>query len=186
MKKLPTCVSWHKKNEVTSELLDDSYNELHNAFDDLTFEFENLSFKYRKLEAKNQLLLKENNDLLNYKNKLSKENDRLTKEVDKLKPIIDKFTLRSQKLNLMLDNQKTIFDKAGLGCNPNKNQKYLKNMVSKTAYYKLDKVNKKYAGYDSMHISQSCTIKMMWISKENILLTNPKGIKKTWIPKTLT
>ena len=59
------------------------------------------------------------------------KNDRMTKEVDKHKPTIDKFTLSSQKLNLMLDNQKAVFDKAGLGYNPNKNQKYLKNIISK-------------------------------------------------------
>ena len=133
--------------------------------------------------------------MLNYISELSKENDRLNKEVDKLKPIVDKFTLRTQKLNLILDNQKIVFDKAGLGYNPNKNQKYLKNMFSKwiiftpkIAYYKLDKVNKIYVEYNSMdmHISHNCTIKKMWVPKEKILVTNPKGPKKTWIPKTPT
>ena len=109
-------------------------------------------------------------------------------KVDKFKPIVDKFTLSSQKLNLILDNQKTVFDKAELGYNPNKNQKYLRNMVSKwiifipkTAYYKLDKVNKIYVEYNSMDmpISHNYTSKKMWVSKEKILVTNPKGPKKT-------
>ena len=119
---------------------------------------------------------------------MSRENDKFTMEVDKLKPIIDKFTLSSQKLNLMLDNQKVVFDKARLGYNPNKNQKYLKNMVSKwiifvpkIVYYKLDKVSKKYGECNSMdmHISHNCSIKKLWIPKENILVTNPNGPKKT-------
>ena len=140
-----------QEDEVTSEFLDDSYNELHGAFANLILEFEKLSSKYRKLEVRNQLLLKKNTDLFNCKNKLSEDNDRLSKEVDKLKPIVDKFTMSSQKLNLILDNQKVVFDKARLGYNPNKNQKYLRNMTfnriiftSKTAYYKLDKVNMTY------------------------------------------
>ena len=95
----------------------------------------------------------------------------------------------------MLDNQKAIFDKAGLRYNPNKNQKYLRNMVSKqisftpkTAYYKLDKVNKIYVEYNymDMHISHNCTIKKMWVPKEKILVTNPKRPNKTWVPKILT
>ena len=42
-----------QKDEVTSELLDDSYNELHNAFTDLISKLKKLSLKYRKLKAKN-------------------------------------------------------------------------------------------------------------------------------------
>ena len=42
-----------QEDEVTSELLDDSYNELHNAFADLISGFKKLSSKYRKLEVKN-------------------------------------------------------------------------------------------------------------------------------------
>ena len=95
----------------------------------------------------------------------------------------------------MLDSQKAVNDKARLEYNPNKNQKYLRNMffkwiifIPKTAYYKLDKVNKKYDEYNSidMHISHNCTIKRMWVRKKKILMTNPKGPKKTWVPKTLT
>ena len=95
----------------------------------------------------------------------------------------------------MLDNQKAIFDKVGLGYNPNKNQKYLRNMVfkqiiftPKTAYYMLDKINKIYTKYNSMdmHISHNCIIKKVWVLKEKKIMTNPKGSKKTWVPKTPT
>ena len=83
----------------------------------------------------------------------------------------------------------------GLGYNPNRNQKYLRNIffkwiifTPKTVYYKLDKVSKKYAEYNSMdmHNSHNCTIKKMSVLNEKILTTNPKGSKKTWVPKTLT
>ena len=58
--------------------------------------------------------------------------------------------------------------------------------VPKTTYYKLNKVSKKYAKYNSMdmHIPHNCTIKKVWIPKKYILVTNPKGPKKTWVPKT--
>ena len=108
---------------------------MENAFANLLSKYKKLSSKYRKVEAKNQLLLKENSELAISKNELSKDNNRLTKELDKLKPIMDKFILSSQKLNLLLDNQKEVFDKAGLGYNPIKNQKYLKNMVSKRTIF---------------------------------------------------
>ena len=151
-----------QEDKVTSKFMDESYDELQVALADLISKFKKLSSKYRNLEVKNQSLLKENINLLNYKDNLSKENDRLVKEVEKLKPIVDKFTLSSQKLNLVLDSQKAVYDKAGLGYNPSRNQKYLRNMFSKwfifnpkIAYYKLNKVSKKYDEYNSMdkHIS---------------------------------
>ena len=60
--------------------------------------------------------------------------------------------------------------------------------VPNTAYYKLNKVRKKYGEYNSMdiHISHNCIIKKVWIPKENILVTNPKVSKKTYVPKNLT
>ena len=39
-------------------------------------------------------------------------------EITKLKPMIEKFTQSLNKLQMILDNQKAIFDKAGLGYNP--------------------------------------------------------------------
>ena len=39
-------------------------------------------------------------------------------QVGRLKPIVDKFTLSSTKLNMILENQRAIFNKAGLGYNP--------------------------------------------------------------------
>ena len=55
--------------------------------------------------------------------------------------------------------------------------------VPKTTYYKLDKVNRKYTECNTIHISQNGKIKKMWIAKENISVTNPKGPKMTWVPK---
>ena len=55
-------------------------------------------------QMKNQFCLKKN---LNLKN-----------EIVKLKLIVEKFTLSSNKLHMILDNQKIIYDKVGLGYNP--------------------------------------------------------------------
>lgn len=48
---------------------------------------------------------------------LEQENENLQKEVQKLKPLINKLTLHSNKLELILRNQKGTYDKAGIGFN---------------------------------------------------------------------
>ena len=53
---------------------------------------------------------------------LSNENMNLKKEVEKLKPLVDKLTLSSNKLELLLKNQKESSNKVGIGFNSmNKN-----------------------------------------------------------------
>ena len=52
--------------------------------------------------------------ILKSKKSLLKENTKLRKEIKILKPIVDKFTLSSQKLQIILNDQKTIFDKIGI------------------------------------------------------------------------
>ena len=46
------------------------------------------------------------------------KNLNLKNKIAKLKPIVEKFTLSSTKLQMILDNQKTVYDKANLGYNP--------------------------------------------------------------------
>ena len=56
-----------------------------------------------------------------------KENLALKDELKKVKPFIEKFTYSSEKLDMLLNNQKAMFNKAGLGYNSKKKQKYFKN-----------------------------------------------------------
>ena len=45
---------------------------------------------------------------------LKNENIELRKELGRLKPFVDRFTLYSQKLDMILETQQAVFDKAGL------------------------------------------------------------------------
>ena len=111
------------------------------AFDELMDEYKKIELKNKKLKSSNISLAKEKNKILMEKEELLKkkkvlveekkillkseksliqENDNLRKEIVALKPIFEKFTNDSQKFQLILDNQKANFDKAGIGFNPSK------------------------------------------------------------------
>ena len=71
---------------------------------------------------------------------LFQENLNLKNEIVKLKPIVKKFTLSSNKLNMILKNQKVIYDKASLGYNPLKKQKFLKNIYVNSSNNKFSNI----------------------------------------------
>ena len=81
---------------------------------------ENEIFKRPKQIVSNNELLKKNKDL-------ELENAKHKNKLEKIKPFVDKFTYSSEKLNLLLNNQRAVFNKAGLGYKPQKQQKYFKN-----------------------------------------------------------
>ena len=118
------------------------------------------------------------------------ENQSLKNDINKLKPIVDKFTLSSNKLNMILDNQKAVYDKAGLGYNLLKKQKFLKNIYVNYSSNKSTNITCFKCGRIG-HKSYTClksantTIKKIWVPKGTIL-TNLKGPKKAWVPKTET
>ena len=61
-----------------------------------------------KLFATTKNFAKQNKELL-------QENKKYNDELEKLKPFVEKFTYSSEKLNMLLNNQRAIFNKAGLG-----------------------------------------------------------------------
>ena len=65
-------------------------------------------------------------------NSLACENKKLNDELKKIKLFIEKFTYSSKKLYMLLNEQRAIFNKVGLGFRPQKKQKFLKNL-----FYKL-------------------------------------------------
>ena len=87
-------------------------------FYDLIDKLKKLEVKNKELKSKNQSLLKENEIILNKKLILFQKNLNLKNEIVKLKSMVEIFTLSSNKLHMILDNQKAIYDKAGLGYNP--------------------------------------------------------------------
>ena len=139
-------------NEVSTEnLCDFIFNELEEAFFELMDDFKKLKLKNNKLNEKVLVLsnkeekfssehekltqeinsLKNQNlELNNEKNSLSKENLFLKDELKKVKPFVEKFTYSSEKLNMLLNNQRAVFNKAGLGYNSQKKQKFFKNFFT--------------------------------------------------------
>ena len=74
--------------------------------------------KNKNLKISNCALIKEKKKLLKEKKSLLKKNQDLKKEVEKYKPIVKNFTYSSEKLQMILSNQRTIFNKTGLGFKP--------------------------------------------------------------------
>ena len=72
-----------------------------------------------------------------------------------LNSMLEKFKIGSQKLQLILNNQKAIFNKAGIGFNPLRRKKFVKNMFTKAThenhsivYFKCNKVGHKILKYN--------------------------------------
>ena len=63
------------------------------------------------------MLDEEKEILLKSKKSLMQHNTKLRKVIEILKPIVQKFTFSSEKLQLMLKNQKSIFNNAEIGFN---------------------------------------------------------------------
>ena len=112
------CLMAHKNEVIFETPSDFTFEELHEAFYDLVDELKKLGMKNKELKLKNQSLLKQAENFSIEKSTLLQENQSLKNEITKLKPIVEKFTLSSNKLNMILDNQKAVYDKAGLGYNP--------------------------------------------------------------------
>ena len=64
-------------------------------------------------------------------NQLEEKNKTLKENVDKLNTALAKFTQSSKILETILASQRCVFNKRGLGYQPNKNNKYLKNYFVK-------------------------------------------------------
>ncbi|GAV57035.1 hypothetical protein CFOL_v3_00573 [Cephalotus follicularis] len=131
-------------------------------------------------------------DILNVSSKLSndfmEENKKLKIEIDALKKSFSMFSNSSAKLDNLLGLQRCVFDKAGLGYDEMKNVKHFKNFFVKKEEHKICC---NYCGRIG-HISTSCfyrnnvcfcKTRKIWVPK-GTLVTNLKGPKFKWIPKT--
>ena len=161
------------KNEVNSDTpIDFTFEELHEAFYDLIDELKKLGVKNKELKSKNQSLLKQNESISNEKSSLFQENLNLKNKITKLKSMVEKFTLSSIKLQMILDSQKIIYDKVGLGYNPLKKQKFLKNIYANSSsnkflnitFFKYGKVgHKSYTCFSNK--SKNSNVKKIWVPK---------------------
>lgn len=117
---------------------DFTFEELQEAFYELIDDFKVLGLKNKEPRKQKLVLINENIDFqkekesfLKEKKCLLEENKFLKKEVEKLKPIVKRFTLSFEKLNILLNNQKLVYNKISLGFNFLKKEKLLKNIFEK-------------------------------------------------------
>ena len=86
---------------------------------------------------------------------------------------------------MILNEQKAIFNKVGLGFKPKKEQKLFKNFFVKASsnsslnvtYFCCEKMGHKSNSYD-FRKSNGSMVRKVWVSKGTIR-TNPKGLKMT-------
>ena len=132
------------ENEVYNETQSDfTFEELENAFYDLMHDFKKIKQENKKLKEniasfsdfkekssnmndkltqKVNILKHQNLELTIEKDNLSKENLVLKEELRKIKSFMEKFTYSSEKLEILLNNQRAIFNKTGLGYKSQKKQ----------------------------------------------------------------
>ena len=104
-----------------------------------------------------------------------------------MKSTLAKFTKGRDNLNILLRQQRYIFNKAGIGYKPTSNQKFYENffvlaiMSSNpftTCFYCSQKVHK--ASSCAYKNDRSCGQEKEWVP---IISSNSKGPKMVWIPK---
>ena len=90
-----------------------------------------------------------------------------------LKPLVDKFICSSEKLRMILNNQKAIYDKTEICYNSNKKQKFLKNLYTHST-----------SSYSSSNITCFCCSKLGHKAYAcNSRQINENLVKKVWVPK---
>ncbi len=155
----------------------------------LSKDIEKLTKEISELKNNKQIL---NENVIKDLNILKTEKQTLTKELEKYKPLVEKFTYSSEKLNMILNSQRAVFNRAGLGYKPKNKQKLLSNFFVKAGESKTKKITCFCCGTLG-HKANVCDyrkgktkrkIKRIWISK-GTNTTNHEGSKKTWVPKTI-
>ena len=120
---------------------------------------------------------------------LKNENQMLKKKSNELNEIVLKFTNGQNMLDNMLNSQKCVFDKGGLGYKPNLKQKYYKNYFVKATSTSDHKIVCHYCNQNG-HMKYRCPVKRnayygvkcIWAPKGTV--ANSQGPKKLWVPKT--
>ena len=91
------------------------------------------NFELKKEYDNLKLSLKENENLRKEKQELMGENEKLRKEIEILKLVAKKFNFSFQKLQLMGNSKKAVFNKAKTDFNSSRKQQYAKNMFTKVS-----------------------------------------------------
>ena len=121
-------------------------------------------------------------------NDLKNENEMLRKKSNELNEIVLKFTNGQKMLDNLLNSQKCVFDKWGIGYKPNLKQKYYKSYFVKNTSIN-NQIVCHYCNQDG-HMKNRCPmkknayygVKYVWVPKGTI--ANSQGLQKVWVPKT--
>ncbi|KAH9769176.1 hypothetical protein KPL71_011898 [Citrus sinensis] len=121
---------------------------------------------------------------------LKKENEMLKKKSNELNEIVLRFTNGQKMLDNLINSQKCVFDKGGLGYKPHLKQKYYKNYFVKSTSTN-NQVVCHYCNQNG-HMKLGCPIKRkvyygvkcVWVPKGTI--ANTQGPKNIWVPKGTT
>nr|KYP66813.1 hypothetical protein KK1_013124 [Cajanus cajan] len=179
--KLAKLVSSYKK---TISKLENEISKLNNELDNLKTEIKMINSKNEKHEIKTKLDTNKANHPCLTCNKFKEE-------ISNLRNTLAKFTNGRNNLDIILGKQKCMFDKTGLGYNPQKQQKKNKNFFVPTQVTSFPLITCFYCGKQG-HNSSNCYIRknfnnlknLVWIPKGSFVNTNIKDPKKTWVPKS--
>ena len=105
-------------------------------------------------------------------------------EIKDLKNSLAKFSIGKSNLDVILGKQRCVFDKAGIGYKPEKQQKFYKNLFASTQKYNSPFLTCFYSGRKG-HATSTCyfrknsnNIKMIWVPKGSVINTNTQGPNK--------
>jgi hypothetical protein len=192
-----------KKNIFKNKVFKKKVTSLSNELDDLKNKNEILEKQINSLNNKNLFLEKEiiksqsfiekmkandvetSSQIAHNSNLLVNENKELKFKVENLTKILTNFTNGKKNLDNLLGSQRCVFDKAGIGYNPNIKEKHYKKFFINKNFLKFpicehcEKLG---------HNFHTCPMKnMIWIIKGiSPPRTNPIGPKKIWVPKKVT
>lgn len=191
----------NEKPSTSHEHLESYLNDLKNEKDTLQKYNNSLNKKIKGLELDNKMLhdriasfkCKQSTSYEHEKShvdELMKENEVLKKKSNELNQIVLKFTNGQKMLDNLLNSQKFVFDKGGIGYKPNLKQKYYKSYFVKTTSIN-DQIVCHYCNQNG-HIKLRCPVKRnayyrvtcIWVPKGTIV--NTQGPKNIWVPKHTT
>ena len=163
---------------------------MHRNYEKLIFKNGALKMKISSLSKELKWFSKEKEVILpcDTCDSLKSENASLNEKTLDLTNIVHKFTNGKKNFDLMLDGQKCIFDKGGIGYKPFLKTKYLKNYFIKASSLNGSKYVCNYCNQNG-HTRFSCSIKKdayfgvkkEWVPK--VSKTNSQGPKIMWVPK---
>nr|KYP36928.1 Copia protein [Cajanus cajan] len=167
--KLAKLVSSYKK---TISSLENEISKLNNELDNLKTKIKIINSKNEKQEIKTKLDTNKTNHPCSTCNKFKEE-------ISNLRNTLAQFTGGRNNLDIILEKQRCVFDKAGLGYNPQKLQKKYKNFFIPSQVTSFPFATCFYCGKKG-HNSSTCYIRKNFNNLKNIVWILKDSKNKTW------